>query len=124
MPSGRALDQPLKSSEYKLEKDGLRTHPAAKETAIDHRKQNDKDNKGNHPHRKNEKVLRPEYFSKEDKLAVNDVDQEKWIVIDFNKWQYKKNNQVEIRYNIKAKKSFNRRCYKREKSCSNSNQND
>lgn len=100
LPSRTPLNHPFHLAEYKFHEDGLRTGPATKQPAVYHGKQNDKDDKRDHPHRENEEILGPENLSEEDKLTVQDINQERRCVVDLDKRQDEKNQQVNVSGNI------------------------
>ena len=63
-------------------KNGLRTDPAAKNTAKHHREQNYKNNKRKKANGKNEKILRPESDSEENKFTLQHIKHKEWCIIN------------------------------------------
>jgi hypothetical protein len=72
----------------------LRASPAAKNAAKHHGKQNDKDHECEEPDGKDEKILRPESDTEEDKLTLQYIKEKERRVIYFNERKRKKNNEI------------------------------
>jgi hypothetical protein len=85
-------------TEHHFHKNGLWTHPSAKDPSENYRKQDDKDHgyqKGKH---QKIKVLWPEGLSENIKLPVDNIEQKKLISIDPDKWRGEQNCEQEPAY--------------------------
>src|SRR5690606_7478731 len=60
-------------SEYHFHKDSLRASPTTEDTSKNQRKQSYKHNKHHHSQTENEKILWPEYLSKQDKFPFDNI---------------------------------------------------
>src|SRR6478735_3374070 len=97
---GAANDQVFHFPEKHFHKNGLRTNPSAEQPSECRSKEDDEENKSHHHNTKNEKILRPEYFAKQDKFCFGYIKKKQRPPIDLYKWKPKEKQKVTITHVI------------------------
>jgi len=65
----------------------LWTNPSAEQAAKCGGEQHNENDEGDHRETENEKVLRPEYFSKQDKFCLRYIEKKQWPAVNMYKWE-------------------------------------
>ena len=87
---GVSFNKVFHFSEKHFHKNGLRTNPAAKQSAESSGEQNNEYNESDHRESEDEEILWPENLAKQDKLRFRNVEEEEWPSLYSDKRQCEK----------------------------------